>query len=118
MPLAHDRAGASHGNAPRLEVTTGADWRNVAACLHADPDLFFPISTTGPALHQIDEAKRICQACPARTPCLDWALENRVPSGIWGGATEEERTAIRKARIRRDHRGAGQEAPAAHNQGS
>jgi WhiB family redox-sensing transcriptional regulator len=96
MPLAHDRAGASHGNAPRLEVTTGADWRNVAACLHADPDLFFPISTTGPALHQIDEAKRICQACPARTPCLDWALENRVPSGIWGGATEEERTAIRK----------------------
>jgi hypothetical protein len=35
-----------------------ANWREDAACLHADPDLFFPIASIGPALDQIDEAKR------------------------------------------------------------
>lgn len=75
------------------------DWRDGAACLHADPDLFFPIGTTGPALRQVDEAKRICQACPARTPCLTWALGQGVLSGIWGGATEDERHAIRRSAI-------------------
>src|ERR1700731_3900044 len=76
-------------------LTRGANWRDQAACRHADPDLFFPVGTTGPALRQVDEAKRICRACPARTPCLAWALGNAIPAGIWGGTTEEERRAIR-----------------------
>ena len=38
------------------------DWPDRAACLHADPDLFFPVSATGPALRQIEQAKRICRA--------------------------------------------------------
>jgi WhiB family redox-sensing transcriptional regulator len=102
MPLAPDRAGTSQRNAPGPEVTRSANWRDEAACLHADPDLFFPIGTTGPALRQIKKAKRICQACPAQKPCLDWALDQGVPSGVWGGATEGERRAIRRALIRRD----------------
>ena len=72
------------------------DWRDRAACLHANPDLFFPVSATGPALRQVDQAKRICRACPVRTPCLAWALANSVPSGVWGGTTEEERRVIRR----------------------
>ena len=32
-----------------------ADWRDGAACRHADPDLFFPVADGGPALRQIDE---------------------------------------------------------------
>ena len=32
-----------------------ADWRDGAACRHADPDLFFPVADNGPALRQIDE---------------------------------------------------------------
>jgi WhiB family transcriptional regulator, redox-sensing transcriptional regulator len=78
----------------------GAAWRDQAACRHADPDLFFPAGTTGPMRHQIYEAKRICQACPVRTPCLTWALNHQVASGIWGGTTEEERYTIRIAVIR------------------
>ena len=73
------------------------DWRDDAACLRADPDLFFPIGTTGPALGQVDQAKRICLACPVRTPCLQWALGQGILSGVWGGTTEEERRAIRRA---------------------
>ena len=72
-------------------------WRDAAACRHADPDLFFPIGDSGAALPQIDEAKRICRGCPARKPCLAWALEHGVAAGVWGGTTEEERRAIRRA---------------------
>ena len=54
-------------------MTARANWRDDAACRDADPDLFFPIGTTGPALRQIGEAKRVCRTCPAQTQCLAWA---------------------------------------------
>jgi|SRR5689334_10957896 len=79
-------------------MTTRTKWRDDAACLDADPDLFFPIGTTGPALDQINEAKRICLACPVRKPCLAWALELGAASGIWGGTTEDERRAAQSGR--------------------
>jgi len=72
-----------------------ANWRDDAACRDADPELFFPIGTAGPALRQIGEAKRICRACPSQTQCLAWALENGVTDGVWGATTQDERRAIR-----------------------
>ena len=48
-------------------MTVHISWRDDAACRDADPDLFFPVGTTGPALRHIDEAKRICRACQAPT---------------------------------------------------
>ena len=76
-------------------MTARANWRDDAACRDADPDLFFPVGTTGPALRQIGEAKRVCRTCPAQTQCLAWALDNRVIDGVWGGTTGEERRAMR-----------------------
>lgn len=46
------------------------DWRHKAACLNEDPELFFPIGNTGPALAQIEEAKKVCQRCEVREECL------------------------------------------------
>jgi hypothetical protein len=48
-------------------------------------------------LDQVEEAKRICGACSARRQCLAWALEPGAVSGVWGGSTEDERLAMRKA---------------------
>jgi WhiB family transcriptional regulator, redox-sensing transcriptional regulator len=76
-------------------MTVQASWREDAACRGADPDLFFPVGTTGPALRQVQEAKRICRACPAQIPCLAWALDNAVADGVWGGTAEDERRVIR-----------------------
>jgi WhiB family transcriptional regulator, redox-sensing transcriptional regulator len=76
-------------------MTARANWRDAAACRDAEPDLFFPIGTTGPARRQIGEAKRVCRTCPAQTRCLAWALDNRVTDGVWGGTTGEERRAMR-----------------------
>jgi WhiB family redox-sensing transcriptional regulator len=85
-------------------VSEPPNWRDDAACTHADPDLFFPIGTTGAAETQIDAAKRICHGCPARMPCLAWALDHAVSSGVWGGTTEEERRALRADLLRRADR--------------
>src|SRR5690349_10391910 len=77
-------------------MTSPANWRDEAACRDADPDLFFPVGPTGPVLRQVDEAKRICRSCPAQTRCLAWALDHGVTDGVWGGATEDERRAVRR----------------------
>src|SRR5450755_2387310 len=61
------------------------------------PDLFFPVSTSGASLPQIETARRICERCPVLTACLRWALDAGQVSGIWGGTTEEERRAMRHA---------------------
>src|SRR5215212_112444 len=79
------------------------DWRHRAACLDEDPELFFPIGNTGPALLQIEEAKAVCRRCPVMDTCLKWALESGQDAGVWGGLSEDERRALkrRNARARR-----------------
>ena len=50
-------------------------WRRRAVCRGEDPELFFPIGSSGPAaLQQIAAAKAICAGCPAREACLRFAL--------------------------------------------
>ncbi|MGP4048945.1 WhiB family transcriptional regulator [Streptomyces sp. 2A115] len=70
------------------------EWLRSAACVGEDPELFFPVGTTGPALRDIAAAKRICARCPVAAPCLDWALDTGQTSGVWGGTGEEERAAL------------------------
>jgi WhiB family redox-sensing transcriptional regulator len=71
-------------------------WRGRSACRDSDPDVFFPIGTTGPALEQIETARRICTACLVTDECLEFALATNQEAGILGGTTEEERRKIRK----------------------
>ena len=97
----------TEGADPRMNYTTPsrptealgayASWRLNAACRQVDPELFFPIGTTGPAIDQVGQAKGICQGCPVREACLGWALRNQIAFGIWGGTTEEDRQALRRA---------------------
>jgi WhiB family redox-sensing transcriptional regulator len=71
-------------------------WRSLAVCRGTDPDLFFPVGTTGQALVQIARAKEVCDECPVRVECLDYALATNQDSGIWGGLDEEQRRSIRR----------------------
>ncbi|MFM7338220.1 MAG: WhiB family transcriptional regulator [Actinomycetota bacterium] len=73
-------------------------WRREASCKDTDPELFFPIGTTGQALIQITEAKVVCKYCAVRAKCLDFALETNQDLGIWGGTSEDERREIRRRR--------------------
>mgnify|MGYP001811758033 CR=1 FL=1 len=74
------------------------NWRNTALCRDTDPELFFPVGTTGQALVAQDYAKRVCDECDVQQACLDYALDTNQDSGIWGGLTEEERRVIRRRR--------------------
>ncbi|MFF4258394.1 WhiB family transcriptional regulator [Streptomyces sp. NPDC001663] len=76
------------------------NWRDQAACRYEDPELFFPIGTSGPALLQTEKAKAVCGRCPVRERCLEWALGHGEILGVWGGTGETERRALRRRRAR------------------
>jgi WhiB family redox-sensing transcriptional regulator len=81
-------------------IGTATNWRSAGACLSADPDLFFPISSTGPAERQIERAKKICAGCSVRRECLEFALSHNQIYGIWGGTTAEDRQRERRRKRR------------------
>lgn len=69
-----------------------SSWQSDAMCAQADPEAFFPEKGGS-----TKEAKRVCQDCPVRTKCLAEALKNDERFGVWGGLSERERRALRKA---------------------
>lgn len=71
-----------------------------ARCIGEDPDLFFPVGTSEESLAQTERARSICDACPVRPECLEWALVTCQDAGVWGGLDEEQRREIRRARRR------------------
>jgi WhiB family transcriptional regulator, redox-sensing transcriptional regulator len=64
---------------PRI---TTIDWERDARCRTAavPPELFFSED-----LGEIASAKRICAACPVMAACLERAIHNQEPWGVWGG---------------------------------
>ncbi|HEY0716138.1 MAG TPA: WhiB family transcriptional regulator [Streptosporangiaceae bacterium] len=75
----------------------GFAWRESAACLGADTELFFPVGALGPAAADVRAAKALCGHCPVQDVCLSYALDTGQTAGIWGGCDENER---RSARLR------------------
>lgn len=75
-----------------LRSIADTSWHIHGACYGMDPDeadeLFFPV----PRDHWATaEAKELCALCPVRRDCLNYALENGIKQGTWGGLTEAER---------------------------
>lgn len=65
-----------------------------ASCAaHPNPDMWF-VDTGGPFLN---EARTICHSCPERIACLQFALENAEPWGLWGGLAPSERQTLSAA---------------------
>lgn len=69
----------------------GMDWTDQARCRGRDPEQFFQ---RGAARSR--GAIRVCDNCPVRTQCLDYALEHDVDFGVWGGLTERQRRAYQR----------------------
>ena len=77
-------------------MLTVTDWRDLAACRDSEPNLFFPVGTTGVALDHIEEAKDICAECSVQEECLMYALQTNQEAGVWGGYAEDDRRRLRK----------------------
>lgn len=71
-------------------------FRDHAACRDTDPELFFPVGESGPALRQTRMAQAVCAGCPVAADCLEWALEHGVGDGVFGGMTADERRDLRR----------------------
>ena len=87
------------GHRPRY-AGAADKWTLSAACLNADPELFFPDLFGAIGAHRTLQAKRFCAGCPVRAKCLEWAIGSGEAYGIWGGMTPDERRLMR-ARSRR-----------------
>lgn len=74
----------------RTAVPTVPTFNN-AACLQADPDLWFPEKGA-----QSGAAKQVCRHCPAINDCLAYALQFDL-HGVWGGTSQRERHKIQDA---------------------
>ena len=72
------------------------DWRDKAACLTADPELFFPVGNTGPAVDQIDKAKSVCGRCSVtESACSTPSRPIRTPaSGVASAKTSVARSSV------------------------
>jgi WhiB family redox-sensing transcriptional regulator len=69
------------------------DWMAEGKCTDIPPSVFFPSDGVG-----VDVARKICQDCAVRGPCLEYALVNRIDHGVWGGTSERERRRILRQR--------------------
>lgn len=67
-------------------------------CLQIGPELFREIKAGGAA--DAARAKRICQRCPVRAECLEWALrhDSYGQGGVAGGACRTELRLLRRER--------------------
>lgn len=62
-------------------------------CKDMPPDIFFPSDGVG-----VEVARRICADCPAKEPCLEYAMTNHIDHGVWGGTSERERRRLARRR--------------------
>ncbi len=86
-------------------------WRERAKCLTEDPDLFFPIGTSMSASFQLTRAKKVCSECEVRLPCLQWAIDQGIEHGVWGGLSEDERRSLKRRSARTRIRAVSFEPP-------
>jgi WhiB family transcriptional regulator, redox-sensing transcriptional regulator len=82
-----------------LGFTAPADsrWRERAACVGVDPELFYPVGTGEQLLVQVEAAKRVCAGCPVRRECLADVMGSEDPGqrwGICGGLSPAERSEL------------------------
>ena len=95
--------GKGHGGqvgAPALTVrkplvNTDLTWCSSGACNSSNTDAFFPAMND---IDAVNAAKAVCAICPVITDCREYAMDNDIEFGIWGGMTPGERAGMRARR--------------------
>lgn len=76
-------------------METDTTWMSAGNCHNQPPSTFFPSDGVG-----VEVAKKVCAGCPVLERCLNYALDNRIEHGVWGGASERQRRRLLTARRR------------------
>ena len=69
------------------------DWMAAGNCRYEPPSTFFPSDGVG-----VEIAKRICDTCPVKDECLEYALDEPHRPRRLGRASERQRRRILKQR--------------------
>ena len=88
---------------PLMDASDKMDWQEDAACRKNDNILFFGPDQGESELEKQSrelKAKAVCQTCPVREQCLEFAMETNQKYGIWGGLTDKERASLKRRRAR------------------
>jgi len=70
-----------------------SDWTAEGLC-RGMTDLFYPARGDNEGLNA---AKAVCERCPVKAPCLEFAMVFEETEGVWGGTSGRDRRALRKA---------------------
>lgn len=65
----------------------------VVPCQNA-PDLFFEFEQE--RSNSFLMARELCSLCPVKDLCLQYALDNDEPFGLWGGMSTHERRRLKR----------------------
>jgi WhiB family redox-sensing transcriptional regulator len=71
------------------------EWMADGSCRDYPATTFFPQDGVG-----VIKAQKICAGCPVQSQCLEYALDNHIDHGVWGGRSERERRRLQRARRR------------------
>lgn len=74
----------------RLLMEPVGDWVEHALCAQTDPEVWFPTHRGG-TNKAASVAQKICDQCPVKQECKEYANRAREEWGVWGGETEIER---------------------------
>jgi hypothetical protein len=83
---------------PTKPAAPDTGWMEYGLCRQTDPNLFFPEGHGAAITIQTEQAKSVCNRCPVRLRCLDWALDTGQYVGVWGGLSEGERRGLTRSR--------------------
>jgi len=73
--------------------------RVVVPCQNTDPDVWFSDRDSmdvHSSASTIRQAKAFCKMCPVRELCLEYAIVNDEPHGIWGGLSTQDRKKLKQ----------------------
>lgn len=73
--------------------------REESLCAQSDPELWFEEKTS-----LAREAISICSQCPVMEECRQFAIDNEVDYGIWGGMTTAQRRRERRIARRKSQK--------------
>ncbi|WP_043267159.1 WhiB family transcriptional regulator [Streptomyces sp. CT34] len=78
--------------APDLRGIADHSWHPRGECHGMAPARADKLFFHTPRDHQaIAEAKSLCGRCPVKKDCFNYAIDNQIRYGIWGGLTDKER---------------------------
>lgn len=96
-------SGSFETSGPSVPDNTETAWKKRGSCTDLDPDIFFAQGRGN--LGAIQTAKQICiDTCPVIDDCREYALDENIDHGVWGGLSTHQRAKIRAQRRRAEER--------------